>query len=555
MSNSGNDILFVTDLLYPPYDEGAKVVVKNMSDQLKDILSFSQVNILDSKLYSFSAIKSLLFNRSDYILYLPKASITFNSFLRACFLSILSRRKVYLLSTQPRKYKSWQKYIIRLIQPHGLFVQSREHARTLLNLKLKNVLINSWGVDCHKFQSVNNSKKNELRKKYQIPEENKVYLHFGHLKDNRNFSELEPLLDNMENYVLIVCSTTTKQKQTLKNKLMSRGFNFITEFIEDNQELYQLSDYYVFPILDPLAAIEFPLSVFEALACGIPVFHKSFGSLNDVFIEGYSNTRYYYNPEDLNKTNFSSNNIFPIEDYTWEKVIKKMLDQIEKTMRKNRNFICLAGIDGSGKSTVAEHLINISKGRFHYIWARWEPFLLSPFIKFINKKSRNSVQNDEDQQHKKRQGLKSKFLRNPLVKQLWLILAEIDYFIQLLRKVLLPYISHHDIICDRYIYDFYVDQLINLKEDPRSLKKFMLKRILSLFPKPDLLIYIKIEPETGNARKQDGTSIPYLAQRKEYYDQLVDIFNTIEIDGELPLNDVLNKTGNSLKEHLKNGPE
>ena len=221
-------------------------------------------------------------------------------------------------------------------------------------------------------------------------------------------------------------------------------------------------------------------------------------------------------------------------------------------MNEKRNFICLAGIDGSGKSTVAKHLKQITNGRFFYIWARWEPFLLSPFVMFLNKKSRDSVQYDEDLQHKKKQGLKNNLLRNRFVKQLWLLLAEFDYFLQLLRKVFLPYIFHRDIICDRYIYDFYVDQLVNLQENPKTLKKFILKRILRIFPKPDLLIYIKISPETGNARKQDGTSVSYLAQRKEYYDQLIDIYKTIEIDGELALKDVLNKAGNSLNKHLYN---
>ncbi|MCP4761579.1 MAG: glycosyltransferase [archaeon] len=552
MIDTKKNILFISDLLKPPYDEGAKIVAENILVQLKNFFNDSQVFLLNNKLYSFMAIKLLLFNKSDFVLYLPEASITFNSFLRAKIISILSRKKVFMISTQPRRYKPWQKYIVPLIQPHALFVQSHQHCLSLKSYGINNVFVNSWGVDLSKFCRVDKSVKKKLRRKYCIPEEKKVYLHFGHLKDNRNFSELEILLNDVNNYVLVVCSTTTEQKLDLKKKLMGKGFNFITDFITDNQELYQLSDYYVFPTLDPMSAIELPLSVFESLACGIPVFHKPFGALKDLFSDGYSNLRQYENPEDLNKMSFNSDNSFPIDDYTWKNVVKNMLFQIEKTMPKKRNFICLAGIDGSGKSTVAEHLTNITNDHFYYIWARWEPFLLSPFMKLINKKSRDSVQSDEDQQHRKKQRLKNKLLRNRFIKKLWLILAEIDYFLQLLGKVLLPYICHRDIICDRYIYDFYIDQLINIQDNPKSLRKFILKRILSLFPKPDLLIYIKISPKTGNIRKQDGTSVSYLAQRKGYYDQLVDIYKTIEIDGELALNDVLNKAANSLNEHLNN---
>ena len=91
-------------------------------------------------------------------------------------------------------------------------------------------------------------------------------------------------------------------------------------------------------------------------------------------------------------------------------------------MIKKKNFICLAGIDGSGKSTVAEHIVNSSKNEFHYIWARWEPFLLLPFIKFINEKSKDSVHKlNEDTQHNNKQNLKN----IPKVSYILLLIIEI----------------------------------------------------------------------------------------------------------------------------------
>ena len=221
-------------------------------------------------------------------------------------------------------------------------------------------------------------------------------------------------------------------------------------------------------------------------------------------------------------------------------------------MSEKRNFICLAGIDGSGKSTVAEHLIKTTDLHFHYIWARWEPFLLAPFIMFLNKRTKGtSAKLDEDTQHNKKQRLKNKLLRFSFIKNLWLILAEYDYFLQLLKKILLPYLLHRNIICDRYIYDFYVDQMINLREDASLLNKYISKRILRVFPKPDLLLYITISAKTGNARKKDGTSVPYLAQRKTFYDQLPNIYTTIEINGETELQMVLKTATKALKKYLK----
>ena len=330
MSESDKNILVVSDLLHPPYDEGAKIAVMHTAEQLCRQLKQSKIILLKNKLYSFSAIRTLLLNKTNYILYIPSASITFNSFLRAKMISMLTRNKVIMISTQPRRYTSWQISIIRRIQPLALFVQSREHLQRLKNYGLKNIFVNTWGVNLEKFTPVDSATKSRLRKKFLIPEHKRVYLHFGHLKENRNFKELMPLLTDHQNYVLIVCSTTTRQKMTLKHQLEQKGFHFITEFISENHELYQLSDYYVFPTRDPMSAIEFPLSVFEALACGIPVYHKSFGALKDYFQDSFSNLCHYNSPEDLKISNFSTDNLFPIHDYSWRKATKNLINQIGK---------------------------------------------------------------------------------------------------------------------------------------------------------------------------------------------------------------------------------
>ncbi len=322
-------ILFLSDLPLPPFDEGAKVAAKNLCEQLKvaKLGNFEQIN---GGLCSLSTIGRLIGCKAGHVLYFPSQSITFNSFLRAKLINLVSRKKIILISCQPRAYKPWQKRIICKIQPYKIFVQSKELKESLEKIGLKNVLINAWGVDLEKFFPVGQEKKNLLRKKYNIPANQKVYLHFGHLNKDRNFDELEMVVKaGPNNYVLIVCSTTTDQKRELKEKLEKKGFHFIVEFVENNQELYQLADYYIFPTINKTSAIEFPLSVFEALACGIPVFHKNFGALKDVFDQDYSNLHYYVKPEELLNVNFSCRHNFPIYDYSWKKVTVDLLKKIK----------------------------------------------------------------------------------------------------------------------------------------------------------------------------------------------------------------------------------
>ena len=236
-------VIYLSDILIPPFDEGAKVVGRNLFKQLENVVVID--SLIEGDVCSLSTIGKLMRCKAEYILYLPAQSITFNSFLRAKLINFLSRKKVILLSMQPRNFSHWQKKIICKIQPYKIFVQSQKTREELIRIGLKNVYINSWGVNLEKFRPINTEEKIVLRKKYNIPVTQNVYLHFGHLNKNRNFEELEYIIEaDKNNYVLIVCSTTTKQKKELRKRLEGKGFHFLTEFIENYQELYQLADYY-----------------------------------------------------------------------------------------------------------------------------------------------------------------------------------------------------------------------------------------------------------------------------------------------------------------------
>jgi glycosyltransferase involved in cell wall biosynthesis len=51
------------------------------------------------------------------------------------------------------------------------------------------------------------------------------------------------------------------------------------------EELYQLADLYVFPVIDRLGSIELPLSVMEAMSCNLLVVSTKFGALPRILKE------------------------------------------------------------------------------------------------------------------------------------------------------------------------------------------------------------------------------------------------------------------------------
>jgi glycosyltransferase involved in cell wall biosynthesis len=68
--------------------------------------------------------------------------------------------------------------------------------------------------------------------------------------------------------------------------LTKGGCTIWRKYIKTIQEIYQLSDLYVFPVQDRLGSIETPLSVLEAMSCNLPVITTRFGGLTRMFNEG-----------------------------------------------------------------------------------------------------------------------------------------------------------------------------------------------------------------------------------------------------------------------------
>jgi glycosyltransferase involved in cell wall biosynthesis len=138
-----------------------------------------------------------------------------------------------------------------------------------------NIHLIPMGVDMEKFKPIREiDKKKRLRKKYGIPLESYSLLHIGHLKIDRNIEFLRTL-QNKDTQVIFAISTSTRKhdanQDQIKEDLISSGMILIDKYIENIEELYQLSDCYIFPVENPMAAISLPLSILEANACRIPV--------------------------------------------------------------------------------------------------------------------------------------------------------------------------------------------------------------------------------------------------------------------------------------------
>ena len=295
-------ILFFTEDLSEPFDEGIKKSALNIAMALAEkndvmaickfgvpsgILPFTVKRVDTNRLMLDMDFISLIRKfQPDTIFYLPSSSGTFASFLRMGIIKTYARRaRTVMINLTPKQLNKFQKKFIRYIRPDIVLSPSPTELNIVASIGITNIFLPLF-VDTSKFQPLHNIvRKEALRKKYDIPVHKYIITHIGHINWGRNLNALIPI-QNGDNQVVVVGSSSTpidapKEKE-LKKHLIDYGIKIIDGYVENIEELYQLSDLYVFPVIFEGGCIGIPLSILEARACGIPVLSTEFGGLKEV---------------------------------------------------------------------------------------------------------------------------------------------------------------------------------------------------------------------------------------------------------------------------------
>lgn len=340
-------MIFITDIIKKPADEGSKVAVCNLiynfqkkysceivtvgcNLELPFVVKNFQLNKLLFKLVFYRYIAHL---DSDRVVYIPSQSITSATFIRAKLIGFLASKKVSILSLQPVKYTWFVKIIWPVIRPEHVLTQSSRSGKILKSLGVKTSLL-PLGVADKKFYPCDSHNKKKLRRKHSLPGAGRILLHVGHIKRSRNIEWLIEIKRKLPCVtILVIGSTTTVQDIELRVTMEEAGVIIMREFLPEIEEIYQLADYYVFPVLKYDAAIETPLSVLEAMATNLPILTTPFGSLPEAFQED-EHFKFVYSPKDIVaalKKGFSNkcNNREKIRPFTWNTIADKLHEMIQ----------------------------------------------------------------------------------------------------------------------------------------------------------------------------------------------------------------------------------
>lgn len=336
-------ICLYTEELNPPFDEGYKNFTFNLFKEASAKYSALRIGSGDTDVIDvqINTNKLLLCGQlsdtirkfdPDALIYVPTASSTPSSFLRARVLRSYARNKpVAMVGLQPRHYPGLAKPLLKAISPNLLYVQSESGKKSLTRDGFRAKVV-SAGVDADRFCPVDQQKKTEIRQKFGINPDSYVVLHVGHINERRNVQALTDVMSIPNTQAVIVGSSSTVQDLELTDSLREKGVVVIDDYIERIEEVYQMADLYVFPVTMTTAAIEMPLSVMEAMACNLPVVTTKFGGLTDCFNQEFG-LNYINNTTELLPAIEKARACIDIrtreqvQPFTWASVVGRLIEE------------------------------------------------------------------------------------------------------------------------------------------------------------------------------------------------------------------------------------
>ena len=332
-----NKILFISEALSAPFDEGTKNIAYSLYNQLKrksNVLTVTDINnkideidvskVRLNKLFLNYELRKCINSFSPYvILYFPEASVTIASFLRAKILKMNSRSSsVVVLGVQHRKYSTFQEFILKnVLKPDLLLLLGKSDEEFFIRKGVK-VRVLPPAVDSVKFSPATKEERQVIRSGYNIPDDKFVILHVGHIKIDRNIECMIEVQKVNNAQVVIVGSTSLGMEKNVKSKMMDAGIIVVDEYVSDIWNIYKMSDLYIFPVKSEMEAIEMPLSVLEAMACNLPVITTRFRGLVEHFEEDAC-FKFFDDEKKLpeiveNMLGVNATNNRKIERFTWD---------------------------------------------------------------------------------------------------------------------------------------------------------------------------------------------------------------------------------------------
>ena len=203
-------------------------------------------------------------------------------------------------------------------------------------------------------------------------------------------------------------------------------------------------------------------------------------------------------------------------------------------------IVCITGIDGAGKTTLAHELVSsLKKEGKHsiYLYGRIYPLISRLFMAL----GRAVWLYDQDQwrNYESYSNKKNKTMRNRLLKWMYTSAILVDFYPQIWLKFILNYSKGCIIVLDRYIYDTVISDLSAHLNYSMCETENAIRWGLQILPTPDVTFLLDLPEELAYKRKDDVPHIDYLKERKSWYQQIVSRPEVQKINGEAPIGEIV----------------
>lgn len=251
------------------------------------------------------------------------------------------------------------------------------------------------------------------------------------------------------------------------------------------------------------------------------------------YIHKVLNIRHLHFKEEMTRT---MSHYFPIYHYT----------KLVLSARKKNMLVSFSGIDGTGKTTHINKLVNRFKDMMipaQYARGLWSPKISYPLMGVI---------------YLLKGWRRKDYHKSRILRKIWNYIVILDFIYIYLFKIKIHLLVGKTVFCDRYVYDLMATLMHDGLYNERA-SKIMLK----LFPQPDLAFMLDIPPEVSDLRKDDTQesldgwrmeedALEYLKVMRENFMNISKSLNIPIIDTTKELNDIHEKLFNKVLETYKN---
>lgn len=337
-------MIILSNCLTDTADEGTRKVATNLVRLLKQqkpdttvityesTCNLSTVHLKLNKLLLNQNLRELLAKKGQPLLYIPSPAKSLPLAIRLFILSRAVKKELAVLLTMSFPVDFLSKGLIKASKAKlmTLCEDSQKYYSQVLDTEVKRL---NAGVDMEHFSPATQQQKAQYRKQYGLPQDKPIVLHVGHLKQGRNVAQLLKLDDRFHGVLVVSTQTADEQDGALRQQLVDqKNLTLIDQYIPNIEQIYQLSDVYLFPVLQEESCIDSPLSALEAAACGIPVVTTAFGELKALLgREGFYEIS-SFDAQDLNELLQKAicekkNPRAAVLPYDWNNAVKTILER------------------------------------------------------------------------------------------------------------------------------------------------------------------------------------------------------------------------------------